>query len=414
MVCANNMIGSCTDTGIHLLVPNRWQAHVPFRQLLTGGASEIGGTPRRNGNLRKRIEWETTQNFPFRVRTLELAARFEQFVRWNIPTLKPGYVPFRIDGRFWGRSVYHAPEDLDRAFERIKALVRFLRYRGIPVLYVRPPRRTLTTDRLAFSVFDFESETDENISRRLDEIGIPVLNLDSVMLGHHQDKKSFFYGSDHHLRNNASRWAGLAIMTRLVDNGWTCDFNFNSLEDRCFTESVFPNAFLGSFSRKATLAACPSDDFSIPARMDGGGSFELETISQDGKRTIETGDYSMLLDDAIPIDHVPSYRTLSLYSVFLRQNPPLTVIRNKTHPNGPRILLFSDSLDNAMLVFLACGAGEIASVDNREGLIPVSVLLDGRSFDAAVVMYDGFPYEALVNSLPHSEPQPINISQQNR
>jgi len=388
--------------GIHLAVPTDLQSHTPFRQMLSGGASSIAGTPSRPQGFRSGLNWEVSQNFPWRIRILESAALFDEIVCWNIPTLRPSYVPFRIRKGFWGRSVYHSPKTLEAAAKRIKILTDFTKQMSFPTLYVNPPRRCGDENHLCWSVFDFESETDRTILTRLEESCVQTFDANQIFRTSGITPSGIFYASDHHLRSDASRRLAIAIAKQLDDLHWIHSFDFDALHENRFSPTYYPQVFLGSFARKATMAVCPPDDFAVPVATVP-ATFELDVVDKNGVRIVEDGDFSILLDSHIQFGPGPSYSSPSCYSVFARQNPPCTVIRNLSNPQGPRILLFSDSLDNELMLYLACGASEVASIDNREGLLSSFDLLAGRQYDAAVIMYDGFPYERFIASLSENK-----------
>ena len=92
-----------------------------------------------------------------------------------------------------------------------------------------------------------------------------------------------------------------------------------------------------------------------------------------------------------PYDHNP-------YGAYLFSDNPLVRIRNHDRPEGPRLLLFADSFDNALSSFLAAGVGFLETVDLRLRREPVSSLAAEGPFDAVVIFWNE-PPPTLVRSV---------------
>ncbi|GAB6167780.1 hypothetical protein JCM1393_02400 [Clostridium carnis] len=76
------------------------------------------------------------------------------------------------------------------------------------------------------------------------------------------------------------------------------------------------------------------------------------------------------------------------YSIFLRGNNPLSIIRNKGLSNGKRILIFKDSYANSLVPFLTQNFEEIHVVDLRSFGVKVSDYIKDNTFDEVLILYN--------------------------
>ena len=75
------------------------------------------------------------------------------------------------------------------------------------------------------------------------------------------------------------------------------------------------------------------------------------------------------------------------YSLFLRGNNPLTIIKNKKNLNGKRLVVFKDSYANSLIPFLTINYEEIHVIDLRSFNVKVSEYVDENDFDNVLIVY---------------------------
>ena len=354
------------------------------RFVLRGGASDIGGTPKRPKDFRQRIEWETTQNIPLRIPVLEAAARFNDVIGWNVPTLAPDYSPYRLDGAFWSRSHFRTQKQLRSDYFRTLDLLRFIARRELPVLYVKPPVRVSPDDRLFKDVFDFSDSLGSQVVAELEKRGISCLDLEKELEADGLGNHAAYYGSDHHFTVATALWAARKIVRELDGLGLANEFDKTMLEEQAYSLESIPGGFFGSIGRRVTAAVCPPDPFVVPHVLSD-MSFTIDGDYENGHHERTTGNGEVLLgrDRLLPAS---PYKT-SYHAVFLRGNRPCTTVRNHANPGGPKLLLFGDSFDNEIAMFLACGASLVTTIDDRDGTHAVPNLLGDQPYDAAIVLY---------------------------
>ncbi len=377
-----------TRIGVREFGSKSLQSSPVGRSILAGGATEIGGTQKRPRKWKRRMEWETEQNFPFRVLILATAARCVDATGWNVPTLAPDYVPFRVAGPYWGRSHFRTQRQLRSDYFRTLDLLHFITGRGLPVLYVKPPSRVAPGDHLFKDVFDFSDALGSQVVAELEKRGVPCLDLERELEADGLANHVAFYGSDHHFTVATALWTARKIAWKLDSLGLAGGVDATMLEEGRYSFESIPGGFLGSLGRRATDAVCPPDPFVVPHLLSN-MMFTIDVDYENGRHENLEGDFEILLGRSRLRPDSP-YKT-QFHGVFLRGNRPCTTIRNHADPDGPRLLLFSDSFDNELAMFLACGASLVTTIDDRDGTHSVPDLLEGQIYDAAIVFYSRPP-----------------------
>ena len=336
-------------------VPARLLVRTPFRQLLAGGALEIGGTPPRpRAGFRGKIQWEVQQNVPFRVSLLEAANCLPRLVGWNVPLLGGAGATTKFDAGngFVGNAKWSPKSKSMEENARILTFMRALANRNPNTLFVVEPPR-IQKGKPFSGTFDFSAEQCDDRIRSLREADIPILDLGSSL----SDVNPFFR-TDHHMTIEAGLLAARAMAEKLSsDFGLSIDLKL--LEDSAFDTHVLPGAFLGSYGKQVTLARCFPDDFPI-ATAKSPSQFRVE-IPQKGIDMVGEGD--VLLDKRLLVPEC-SYR-VNQYAAYGHGDNGLIRVTNLSHPTGPRLLVFSDSFDNVCIMFLANAVSEIVDVDLR-------------------------------------------------
>ena len=388
VLCAAAMLFSARML-IPKAVPSQLLVRPPFRQLLAGGASEIGGTPPRpRAGFRGKIQWEVQQNFPFRVSILEAANHLPRLVGWNVPLLGGAGATTKFDaGRgFVGNAKWSSKSESMNENARILAFMRTLANRNPNTLFVVEPPRIPKGEPFS-GTFDFSAERCNDRIRFLQEAGVPTLDLEPPL----SDGNPFFR-TDHHMTIKAGLLAARALAEKLSsDFGLSIDLKL--LEDSAFGIHVLPGAFLGSYGKQVTLARCSPDDFPV-ATAKSPSRFRVE-IPQKGIDM--EGDGDVLLDKRLLVSEY-SYR-VNQYAAYGHGDNGLIRVTNLSHPFGPRLLVFSDSFDNVCITFLANAVSEIVDVDLRHFDGTLDDIFQKGSFDAVVCLFDIVPTEEQLSSV---------------
>ena len=359
------------------------------RRILSTGAADIAGSPRPGRTFRESLEWETTANVPFRIPVLEAACAWERLAGWNVPLLTGYNSVFDGGGGFLGRAQHGSPEALRKSEDSVRTFLGELGglFPDVPVLYVVPPARFGSGDVLVDGVFDFSNEAADRLVLRVSEAGTEVLDLRAAWAETGRNPRDAFFRTDHHFTPEAGVWAARRIGEALSSR-FGVPLSADALSDESFRGNVYRNAFLGSLGKRFTLARCRPDDIAMIGTA-APADFEIEIPSRGirargGSKVLI---YWRGLRGRSPYDH-------NAYGAYLFGDNPLVRIRNHDRPDGPRLLVFSDSFDNALSTFLAAAAGEVETIDLRLRKEPLDRLSDDGPFDAIVVFWNSPPEPA--------------------
>ncbi len=372
----------------------------PVRLLLAGGATEISGTKPPPLPWRKSLEWELFENHPFKVFFLEAANRYDRFIRWNVPTLEPAGEPFNLTKTYLGRTRYLRPSVRQDVLDLTARAMGWFATRGIPVSYVVPPSRFSKADMLYDGVFNFENDLQDSIVSNLTARSGDILDLRKKMESAEIDPHEAFFATDHHFTPETGLWAAQVLAEHLL-NRWQIPLDLEALDDSRFRARVYPRHFLGSMGKRRTLARCEPDDISMLGTT---APVDFELLIPDKKVHARGNAKSLIRWDRL---RRGSLYWESPYTAYLWSDNPLVTVRNHTCTNGVRLLLVSDSIDNATVPQLACAASEIVTIDLRYFRPSLATFLARNRFDA-VVLFWSFPEPSLAKRFDDFRPDTQN------
>ncbi len=354
--------------------------------LLSGGAVEVAGTPRARPLWKRSLEWELSENHPFKVFILETVSCYERLIRWNIPLLQNAGSPFAVSKNFLGSSLYlssHTSSIL--ADNTVSAISKVSDLLDVPVIYLVPPSRFDEQDRLYDDVFNFERSIQHGIAARVQAAGYSVINLNRLAMQEGRDAHQSFFATDHHFTPETGLWVAQKLGACLFED-FQLPVDTDMLKSESFGKQVRHSFFLGSIGKRFSLARCKPDDFSLMGTL-APISFQIEIPSL---QLNKTGGPKELVNWNLLGQRKHLYRT-NPYGAYSWGDNPLVTIRNTTSTNNVRLLLFSDSIDNVLLPMLAPSVAEVTSIDLRHFKGPLSVFLADNHFDA-VIFFWRMPY----------------------
>ncbi|MGL5353429.1 MAG: DHHW family protein [Clostridium sp.] len=178
--------------------------------------------------------------------------------------------------------------------------------------------------------------------------------------------KNLYYKTDHHWTTYGAYLAYSEFVRSLGENPVNIeDLKENKIED-----------FYGTYYSKAKPYNAKSDTLSYY-------DFENVTLELDEEKYNSLYDYSQI-------------EKRDKYSIFLRGNNPLTIIKNNENKSGKKILIFKDSYANSMIPFLSANYEEIHVIDLRSFSGKVSEYIKENTFDDILILYNfiGFSRDA--------------------
>lgn len=374
--------------------PRTAPASVKF--LLSGGASEIMGTKRAPSAWRASLEWELSENHPFKVFFLEAGNRYERLIRWNVPTLEPAGEPFNLTATYLGRTFYVRPNERQGLIRQVERAMEAIAVRGIPATYVVPPSRYSQRDVWFDGVFNFENDVQDAIVSNLTARGWDVLDLREKLESAGIDPHDAFFATDHHFTSETGLWTAQVLAGHLRER-WRIPLNAEALDDSRFRSRIYRRLFLGSIGKRRTLARCEPDDIGMLGTT---APVDFELTIPDKKVHARGNSKSLIWWDCLRRGSL--YRN-NPYMAYLRSDNPLVTVRNHSCTNGVRLLLLSDSIDNVVVPHLACAASETVTIDLRHYRASLEAYLEGNRFDA-VLLFWSFPEPATAKRIAVGRP----------
>lgn len=182
-------------------------------------------------------------------------------------------------------------------------------------------------------------------------------NIDLIKLFNEYKNEYIYYKTDHHWTTYGAYLAYSKYMKSIGESPIILEkFKKNEVED-----------FYGTYFSKAKKFNAKED---ILTYYDFGNlSMEIQ-----GEKFNSIYDYKKL-------------DTRDKYSIFIRGNNGLTIIKNENLKNNKKLIVFKDSFGNSLVPFLSNNFEEIHIVDLRSFPFKVSEYLENRNFDECIVIY---------------------------
>jgi len=189
-----------------------------------------------------------------------------------------------------------------------------------------------------------------------DTEGSNDIDLLKVMSSNKEDY--IYYKTDHHW----TTYGAYIAYKEFIESIGEKSVNLEGLEE------VRVNDFYGTYFSKAKPFNAISDVLTY---------YNFENIEMDiqGEKYNNLYDYSYLY-------------SRDKYSMFLRGNNAITVIKNKNLTNGKKLLVFKDSFGNSMIPFLTQNFEEIHVVDLRSFMLKVNDYVKENDFDNILIIYN--------------------------
>ena len=226
-----------------------------------------------------------------------------------------------------------SPEQLDKRLGRMAALGEKT---GLPVYVMAVPstgyvRRGTLPKALAALYPDGDL-----LGRIEDAPGVTVVPLENEFL---QSGQGWYYRTDHHWTGEGA-YAAYRLFMKTAGR--------EALDYDRFYHHTVPG-YVGSTRSRSALWLTKPDVLTLDEPMDA-------------PVTVTFSDDEKAYDSLFFLDHLTEY---DWYPLFLDGNHPVTVIENRSAPDGPTLLMVKDSFGNTLAPLLVPSYGKIVLVDPR-------------------------------------------------
>ena len=277
----------------------------------------------------------------------------------------------------------------DYEIQQITELKSYLDERGIQLLYVNEPTKYID-DQVILEDLGRATYINDNTDRfleRLDDNGIPYIDLRDSIIEENLDSFDLFYRTDHHWTTYAGKMAAEVIAKELNRNyGYRIDLTLYD-EDR-FNYKEYKNAWLGEQGKKLGASFVGLDDFvSILPNYDT--SFRVSN----GEKVLKGSFSDILVNEKryLPENNEDIYDASSWhYSYMERTGINGTKIENHLNTDGKKVLVLGDSYEQITIPFLALGVSEVQCLVLRGYEGSLREYIDSHEIDTIVIAYASF------------------------
>ena len=300
---------------------------------------------------------------------------------------------YRLDN---GQVTYIIGEcDVDGIAENTVRFRDALQEMDIPMVYVNAPFKINESDKqLPVGVMDFSNENANRFLSRLDESGVPTLDLRQNIEEEGLDHYSLFYPTDHHWTAEAGFWATGQIVEYLagLDDSFAVDNRIFDLSH--YDKSIYEDIFLGSAGRRVGPLYTGFDDITlIRPRFDTALSFSVEK-----KNILRQGNFADAFLFMQRLTLKDMFNT-NAYSVYCGTDYGLLKVRNfggeqNLQPGctQKKILLIKDSFSCVVIPFLSLAYEDVHVVDLRYLEDDLMEYIHSYQPDLVMVLYNPGAY----------------------
>jgi len=226
-----------------------------------------------------------------------------------------------------------SPEQFDKRLSRMAALGEKT---GLPVYVMAVPstgyvRRGTLPNTLAALYPDGEL-----LQRIADFSGITAVPLEETFL---QNGQGWYYRTDHHWTGPGA-YAAYGLFMKTAGH--------EALDYDHFYHHTVPG-YVGSTRSRSALWLTKPDVLTLDEPMDA-------------PVTVTFSDDEKAYDRLFLLDHLTEY---DWYPLFLDGNHPVSIVENRSAPDGPTLLMVKDSFGNTLAPLLVPSYGKIVLVDPR-------------------------------------------------
>ena len=293
-------------------------------------------------------------NFVYKRELIDLYGVTQKVLQRNII----GNFEFIADENGVIHAMREKPYETDRFIGKIEKIVKKTEEKGIPFLYVQGLNREIVnTDE---NMFNIDDRTMDELITKMQEKNIATFDLRKQLANNPQSfaLTDAFLHTDLHMQSDAEIWAADCIAKQMNSAYQIPIANMDYLENMDNYEKR-SHEMIGNYARLVGSHYVKSDTFDLyipkfPTRY---------AIDIPAKNEHFEGDFSAIIMNGYENNKIDKYT----YWVtdYLRYGEPYYTITNHENPNGPSILVITDSIGYRTLSYLSLTVGKITVLDPR-------------------------------------------------
>lgn len=251
------------------------------------------------------------------------------------------------------------------------------------LLYVHKASKDTTDETLLPDFYPYAHSLNFNkIKPKLENNGINILDLQTVIKEQNLNKYSLFFKTDHHWTPKTGIWVSQNIVNKLNQTlNWNLDTDVFNIEN--FNIKTYEQCFLGSQGKRIGALYSGLDDFDVITPK-----FETDyVVEMRDTSTKVSGDFAktMLFEDAITPDNILN-KDNTAYATYLGGNHDFIRMTNNKVKNGKKAVLILDSFGCVVAPYLSLPFEQLDCIDIRGNSLSVEDYIKENSPDAVIYM----------------------------
>ena len=282
-----------------------------------------------------------------------------------------------VDDKLNYRRVYKGANDTlyytvpvkninEKAVENISNLKHKLDLQQIPMFFVLAPNKhTINSANFPQGVLDYNTTNLDDLSKRLTEKGIDVLDLNQEFFKDKKDENTSFYKTDTHWKNETAFWGYQKLVSHLA-NEYVYNFNNDAkfTSPTSYTTMKYNETYIGSMGKRTGKKYVTKKD-----------DYELILPTFDTNRTYKkyndvlteistkSGSFEDVFVNKAVLDSKDSYE--DKYTTMMGYGTPYEVIINNQIKQDTKLLIIKDSFAMPLSAYLSNNIKTICLLDTR-------------------------------------------------
>lgn len=282
-------------------------------------------------------------------------------------------------------------KDIVKIVEIINRLKSVSEKYGAKFLYCAAPTKQ-QYEKTPENIDNYAEENYQTFLNQMDASQIPYLDFKKKLDSSEIDVDNMFYLTDHHWKASTGFFCTGALCRELKEKyGFLYDEKYLDISN--YTNQSYSNHFLGSFGKKVGTYFTwhGADDFDLITP-----NFETTmTEEQPFKGRVRKGSFD---DTVLYMENMKKdYYNVNTYATYSGGDFRLQIMKNKSNPNGKKILLIRDSYACVVAPFLSLNSSELHICDMRNYDSYVGEKINASEYiqkihpDYLIVLYAGVP-----------------------
>lgn len=254
----------------------------------------------------------------------------------------------------------------EKAVKNVAKLKKTLDKEGIPMLFlIAPNKHTINSVNFPQGVLDYNTTNLDDLSNRLKESGVDVIDLNQEFFKDGLDENTSFYKTDTHWKNETAFWGYNKLIDYLAN-----DYVYNFDNDKevssisSYNVKNYAKSYIGSMGKRVGQKYVKQkDDYSLLLpKFDT--DFTYKKFNEDlDEISSKTGSFEDVFVEKPVLEDKDPYK--DKYTAMMGYGQPYEVITNNNLKKNTKLLLIKDSFAMPFSAYLSNNIKNIYMIDTR-------------------------------------------------